>query len=230
MDVIILAGGRGGRLTGLCPPYYKPLLPINGVSQIVNCVSILDRLRDNISTIAVVTAPENTLPISQVLPKDSDITIVVQREPNGPGAGLLEGLKIGSDEHVMVLLADNIMTAADITAITRHEYAVAVTRLPEAASLQYTWWDSTSAVWREKCQAELDSDQDTIEAWCGPIIINRARTLAAYDRYSRWSENGELPIGPYLSELVPEGYYNVRVPMNCIDIGHLDYWRSENDN
>lgn len=229
MDVIILAGGRGGRLTGVAPPYFKPLLPVNGVPLIVNCINILDRWRDGIESITVVTAPENTLPISQLLPKDPGITIVVQREPNGPGFGLLEGLKIGTAEQVMVLLADNIMSADDIAAMVRHEYAVAVTTLPSAAALQFTWWNELGKMWLEKVP-HTDNLTDTIEAWCGPIIINRACTLAAYDRYSRWSENGELPIGPYLSELVPEGFYNVRVPMHCTDIGHIDYWRNENGN
>jgi hypothetical protein len=229
MDVVILAGGRGGRLTGLCPPYYKPLLPINGVSQIVNCVNILDRVRDNINTITVVVAPENALPIAQVLLKDPDISIIVQREPSGPGAALLEGLKVGHDEHVLMLLGDNVMTKADIEAVTRHEYAVAVTDLPRAAALQYTWWNSEQVRWVEKVEVPNSMTQETIEAWCGPIIINRDLTIAGYNTVShRHAGRGELPIGPYLDMMSP--WPQARVPLNCIDIGHLDYWRNENGN
>lgn len=229
MDVVILAGGRGGRLTGIAAPYHKPLLPINGVPNVVNCVNVLNRIRnhDGVDSITVVVAPENALVISQVLPHcDDDITVVVQREPRGPGYALLEGLKCGEDANVMVLLADNILTHDDIEKIVAFEYAVAVTTLPASAALQYTWWDSTHGIWREKEPALLNVGNTTIEAWCGPITINRDLTLEAYGRIiaSRWDNGTELAVGPYLAQFVPGGNAN-RVPLNCTDIGHLSYWR-----
>lgn len=227
MDVIILAGGRGGRLTGIAAPYHKPLLPVNGVPLIVNCVKVLERWRgDPIKRVTIVVAPENALPISQLL-VDEDVTYIIQPRPTGPGESLRHGLVPGSSKRVMVLLADNIITAFDIQAmIKRDGYVIGVTTLPLTASLQFTYWNDELKMWVEKVQAPRSLGQETIQAWCGPLIIDRKLATDLFEDLRKTNHcDVETPIGPYLDHIAPNAS---RVQVNCTDIGHIDYWRNEN--
>jgi bifunctional N-acetylglucosamine-1-phosphate-uridyltransferase/glucosamine-1-phosphate-acetyltransferase GlmU-like protein len=228
VDVIILAGGRGGRLTGIAPPYFKPLLPVDGVPLITNCVRVLDRWRgDPIKQVTIVVAPQNALPITQLL-KNEDVAYVVQDEPRGPGDSLWAGLQIGKSQRVMVLLADNTVTAMDIQALIRSQrHAIGVKQLPIAASLQFTYWNSEHKMWVEKVQ-HTNSLEDSIEAWCGPLIINRELATDLYNDLRATNHcDVEIPIGPYLDTIAPNA---ARVHVSCTDIGHINYWRNENGN
>lgn len=116
---IILAGGKGTRMAGVCP-LPKPLLPVGGKPVITHIVDELRRHR--IFRTYVVVSQDNRQEIKDALVSrytEMDFTFVVQEEPSGPGHAIKEAmLKVAALEHpedsVVVVCADTIFRVGEL--------------------------------------------------------------------------------------------------------------------
>lgn len=221
MDAVVLAGGRGLRLAGITPPFYKPLLPIDGVPLVTRAVNHAV-VSDLIENIVVVVAPENALPICQVLPLHAGRSIytVVQPTPLGPGDALRIGLQTAArSDDVLVLLADNVMTDAQVEDVIKLR-GVSTKRYERHAAVRFTRWDRDKARWVEKVDVtstQVDAD-DMVTCWVGPIVVNRTRALRTLHMMT---SDTELLIGPYLSDILATAKH---VHTDAYDIGTPEGW------
>lgn len=215
IDTIILAAGRGSRLDGIAAPFHKPLMVINGRPMIRNAIE--QSRREVFGDVIVVSAPENTLPLSQVL-TGIDAKFIVQREPQGPGAALALGLQLVTTEKVLILMGDNTLQSSDVAAILdTAESAEAVTvvgthRVPSQDAERFTFLDEDGK-WKEKVKPVSNY---IVDCWIGPIL---ADTQDIADVLEWWREKAaqdeELPIGPLFNHLKQVS----TVPVSCEDIG-----------
>lgn len=217
MDTVILAGGRGSRLEGVMPPYYKPLMVVSGrplISRLVDHAWI-----SNGGEIIVVVAPENALPIAQVLThremKGAPVIMVVQPEPSGPGAALLLGLRMTLSEDVMVLMGDNVITQQDIAKVSgaKSRNAIGITGVSAAQAARLTYWTGQS--WVEKEPVPNDNT-GVINAWVGPFKANKVELQNAVAKNGvQTPYTQELPIGPAFNYLTGVE----RIAVTAFDIG-----------
>ena len=120
MDVVILAGGRNERLRGIVPPFMKPLLVVNGQCLLVNAARLACEAAGRTNRVIVVTAPQNTLQISEVLQDAGladSVDLVVQPAPRGPGDALLRAFKMVGTKNTLILLGDNSLSRQDVETI-----------------------------------------------------------------------------------------------------------------
>lgn len=214
MHVIILAAGKGSRLAGVMPPYFKPLMTINGECLLVRTLrQVHDVFQGASYDVTVVAAPENALPICQVLnDAEMDADIIVQRQPAGPGAAVLRALN--DSQTSLVLMGDNLMNRQAIvdvaSAVGSGSKAAVGGRLSESTSESSTRQRVGTGLWVEK---EPVSELDKLSfSWIGPVC---ARTRDLRDALlMQAAVNGELPIGPSFNILKPEC-----VEVECTDIG-----------
>lgn len=219
MDTVILAAGRGERLNGIMPSFWKPLLVVNGLPLIRQSVQLAHNVGSK--RVVVVVAPTNAGPISEVL-AGLNAMFVVQREPRGPGSALHIGLELTRDNKVMVLMGDNVLTLKDVSAVAEAEpFGIGVQHLPPDSSVERFTRRTRNGIWVEKMRlAEQDvcgDDSSThgyVEAWVGPITIdaNAARIALAPSH----APEEEIPIGPFLNDLCPGAQ---RVQVSSIDVG-----------
>ena len=213
MDGVILAGGRGGRLNGVAATWLKPLLPIDGVPLITRAV---DAAWEFCSRVAVVVAPQNAGAISDVL-GPREVTLIVQREPRGPGDALLVGLQVVRSEHALVLLADNVLGPRDVAQLVERR-GVGVRRLPPEQSERFTRFDHVHNRWVEKVPVEANQidSSNLVTCWVGPLVVDSEK---AHDVLLGCSGvPGELLLGPYLSEICAD----VRTPVEARDVGTVE--------
>lgn len=213
MDTVILAAGRGDRLSGITPPFHKPLLVINGQPLVKQAVE--RGVQAAAGYVTVVVAPENAAPISAVL-GDRNVRMVVQRTPTGPGNALCLGLLLCRPGRVLVLMGDNITSFDDIKrCVDAGGYSIGVQAVTAEEALRFTWRDQHGA-WREK-EAPTDADADPgsgmFTAWVGPLVIDRDAALTVYRDYYA------SDIGPHLNDLRPDTASVTLVPVSTLDIG-----------
>lgn len=223
INVVILAAGRGSRLAGVMPPFLKPLMTINGQSLLVTSARQAgDVLFDTDEMkLTVVTAPENTLPIVQLL-NDAEIegNIVVQRNADGPASALELALD-PLTHHTMVLMGDNTMEPSAISrVITPNDANIAVVggrvvtdpRNPSIES--FTRFRTKTEEWVEK--VPVTSDDESSFVWLGPLYLptEELHSLLKKNADHR-DQNGERPIGPLLGQFTDV----LRVNVSCTDIG-----------
>ena len=209
MDCVILAAGKGSRLDGITAPYHKPLLVVNGKSLIAHAV---DHALAYCRKVIVVVAPENALPISQVL-GERHVKMIVQRRPGGPGAALRLALGLVTSSHVLVLMADNLFgpdDIADVVGTDTHSSAVGVTPVDAELARRLTW-RRTDGTWFEKV-APTPEDGTSVLAWVGPLKLDVVEIARAIDS---WGEQGECPIDPLLNQCKIDKLVSV----NTLDIG-----------
>ncbi len=216
MDTVILAGGRGSRLTGLVPEFHKPLVPINGSPLVAQAVE--HGLKQGGLAI-VVTAPGNTELVHQALPDHRKIRLVVQRHPDGPGAALLLGLEAASSDRVMVLMADNLMSSEDVLSVARQgeeSCAVAVRVVPMEDAMRFTRIVGTHTY--EGDALHDDERGETYSCvWVGPLVIDRKKAVSVLKNADSPSDGRELKIGPFLPKIAPD-FVTVDVE-SCFDVG-----------
>jgi choline kinase len=223
MDTVILAAGRGSRLDGIAAPYHKPLMVINGQALIVQLVQI--SLQATPGDIIIVAAPENTLPLCQLLnarfPRESRLRVVVQTSPSGPGDALLLGLELAGTDEVLVLMGDNVTTFSDIRRIVDEPgnmaigiQALAVEEVERFTRMRQRPGGGTE--WVEKVPATLDADgieHGMALAWVGPFKAPTREFETAL--LTLQSREAERPIGPAFN-----CFPNARaVAVHSIDIG-----------
>jgi len=221
MDTVILAGGRGSRLSQIVPEFYKPLVKVNGKALVAQAAE--HALATTDGNIVVVAAPQNAQALDAALPSDRRIQIVVQRSPNGPGSALLLGLEAVRSEFAMVLLADNLMTRGDVTSVAnigqyRDACAVAVRDVDAEEAMRFTRVlpDGTTREAEPLREDELQNGK--ICVWVGPLVVD---TRKGIDVLSAAGEaGGEYKIGPWIPAIAPN--FGVVSVSSCWDVGVPD--------
>jgi UTP-glucose-1-phosphate uridylyltransferase len=229
VDAVILAGGRGSRMFGATPEYYKPLLRVDGTPLVVSAVRLA--LAAGVVQPVVVVAPQNAEAIANVLDTEK-ATLIVQREPLGPGHALLLGLTVtphvnaGASTRVLVLLSDNIMSIEDVKAVTAHDAAVGIRRVEHADAARFTRFENNRWVEKTPLPNTEDDDPAPVPCWVGPFVAPRyslVRTLSGLlERHD--PEAGEVAIGPHLNQLlgVLPGQQPQLVSVNAHDVGTIE--------
>lgn len=216
MDAVILAAGKGERLRDLTPAFHKPLLPIDGVPLVSRAVDLAHVA--GVDRPVVVVAPSNADIISRVLGK-RDVALVIQREPRGPGDALLTGLMHRTrptlSDRVLVLLADNVSTDADVAAVAEEKTAIGVKKISWQDAQRFTRWEDGH--WIEKIP--LGPGHHSRLCWVGPFVGWRENMETALI-HAQPSENDELLIGPLLSAFML-GDIGPIVEVSSYDVGTL---------
>lgn len=226
MDAVILAAGRGERVRDVAPPFFKPLIEVDGVPLVRRHVQLA--IDAGTTTPVVVVAAENAYAIDRAL-EGLPARLVIQREPLGPGHALLIGLCVEPDpfqssDRVLVLLSDNVVTETDVAKLTGLPYTgVGVREVACAEAYRFTRLEGTRWVEREPL---TDETPDPVPCWVGPFVgWRQAMMRTLRDVVGNVSE---ALIGPYLNELT--GTYArgraVTVPVSSYDIGTPEAYRA----
>lgn len=219
MDAIVLAAGKGSRLEGVMAPYHKPLMVVNGRPIIWTAVH--HALQVGANQVTVVVAPENALPISQVLdvePEwDHKVQLLVQKRPKGPGDALYKALKIAhagspTRSKTLVLMGDNVSSFADVQKINQiPDFAVGVQYFSAEEAIRFTRWDYGRRRWVEGEDIDPLNEVDStgmIACWVGPFVCPSNIMMSALEVLYRGTPAGkEVKIGPafnYMSDLEPK--------------------------
>jgi molybdopterin-guanine dinucleotide biosynthesis protein A len=224
VETVILAAGRGSRLKNLAPPYFKPLMIVDSEPLIRRLVRTAWEVSGD--RVVVVAAPENTLPLCQVL-DGLPAEIVVQRAPLGPGDALLTGLGLVTSPEVCVLLGDNVMSTKDQHSVAQAVVpAVGVVLLPPAKAGRYTYL-TPDGVWVEK-QPPRETGSDDAErlaCWVGPLKLETEAIRFAIETFAKetTAPGQEIPIGPLLNQQGPA----TLVEVSSVDIGVPEMWAAQ---
>lgn len=217
---MILAGGKGSRLEGVMPPYWKPLLPHQG-RCLIN--KIYEQVRPHTDRVFVVVAPENALQISQVLPKESGVIIVVQPEAKGPGDALVLALRLTKSDKVLVVMGDNLMPDDDIKRVcaavddSSCGFVIGTGTVPNVdAARRFTRVYDRGAWVHIEEGPQVTPGEVPYVVWCGPLVLPVEYTLTAMERnYNDVNKLGERKIGTHLGDIgTPK-----LVPCDAIDVG-----------
>jgi bifunctional N-acetylglucosamine-1-phosphate-uridyltransferase/glucosamine-1-phosphate-acetyltransferase GlmU-like protein len=225
IDAVILAAGRNARLGEAVPPFYKPLMTVDGVPLIVQAVDLAAKFCHSVT---IVAAPENVLPMMHVL-NGRDVFVNVQTKPNGPGDALRIGLRGLDAEKSLVMMGDNTFRYADIqkmiTAGARcDETAVVGTGLePTAAAENFTMithQDGNLIRFREDKTSSvplsyIDPATGMVTVWKGPLLLPTGRAQLVFGNKQKF-DYGEMKIGPLLNDFADQ---MVLVDVQTQDIG-----------
>lgn len=210
LDAVVLAGGRSDRLAGVVPPHHKPFIVVNGHSLVLNAIHLAYAARAE--RIIVVTCPEITLPLAQLvdtLEPEIRARVIITVHAQGVGPALWYGATLAQNPRLLVLMADNVMSLEDVNLVSNERYAVGVRQMSTLDAYRFTRW--VRGRWVEDSVSAAESD--LTQVWCGPLILSRDCVL----RYSDMLPGGK--IGRNLDNLVPDPADLVRVPVECVDIG-----------
>jgi glucose-1-phosphate thymidylyltransferase len=119
MKALLLAGGTGSRLQPLTFGVNKHLLPVGKQPMIGHALSFLSRV--GIHSVAIVTTPEDLSGYGRLIAADvhpyndfDGIYLTVQHKPQGIADAIHYGEAfVGSEEPILVMLADNIYSEED---------------------------------------------------------------------------------------------------------------------
>lgn len=199
MDAVILAGGKGSRLDGVMPPWWKPLMPVMGLPLVCR---IVDQVEMYVERTFIVVAPENALQVTQVL-GNREATLIVQRTARGPGDALRLALDLSRASAALVLMGDNLIADGDIRAVvdTGRDFVVGVQRVPFEESHRFT--RVISPVEFEEGPNNTADPLTGALVWCGPLILPRDHTLETLSTRLPDLQLGisELKIGTHFTEL-----------------------------
>lgn len=225
MDAVILAAGRGERVRDLAPEFHKPLLPIDGTPLVCRAVDLA--LEAGVHTPVVVVAPSNAEAISGAL-EDRSAQLIIQREPRGPGHALLVGLSVyprgahRAADRVLVLLSDNVVSRADVEAVSACETAIGTKKIERREAHRFTRFENNEWV-EKKSIGKLDGSP--FECWVGPLVVWRSNTVKALQLVcEEFDGSGEVLIGPYLRSFMTLGNH-VLVPVSSFDVGTIESYR-----
>lgn len=221
MDAVILAGGKGSRLDGVMPPYWKPLMPINGLPLICK---IYDQVADQgvIDNIFIVVAPENALQVAQVM-NGRNAYLVVQQRATGPGDALLLGLQLTKAETVLVLMGDNIMPDDDLVNVVDGsrdtDFVIGTgTVLTADEARRFTRiYEDGFRIEEGPDVSPPDFRDGPYTVWCGPLVLPVEKTIAALRATPGLDAPlGERKIGTHLHAI---GQEPMLVNCAAVDIG-----------
>lgn len=168
MDTVILAAGRGSRLEGIAPPFFKPFMIIDGKPLISRLV---DQSREVTSgNIIVMASPENAQLLFQTIGSglgNQFIMIQTRHMDTGPGQALKQALQFCQTDKTLVLMGDNIINTADIKkcvdiAVSQDDVVVGIAHKKWTEAHNFTRFRPEQfgepAVWLEK-QPFAESEQ-----------------------------------------------------------------------
>lgn len=217
MDAVILAGGKGSRLNGVVPPYWKPLTLVNQRPLICH---IYDQAAScgEVDNVFVVVAPENALPVSQIMGRRRPY-MVVQRSAVGPGDALRLALALTRADAVLVLMGDNLMPDSDVHACVRagadNPYVIGtgvVDTVQQAARFTRVYSDGRDV---EEGPNVSWPSRPPFTVWCGPLVLPVNDARRALD-IGVGDDETEQKIGTHLRHLRCDP---VLVPCSAVDIG-----------
>jgi hypothetical protein len=225
MDAIILAGGRGTRVEGLAPAFYKPLLPYKDVPMVTLAVDLA--IRAGVTCPVVVAAPANAEAICEAL-DGRPAFVVIQRQPLGAGHALLLGLQASPRplvdcDRVLVLLSDNVSSDSDVNAVTAHPTAVGIQYIERINAFRFARLNDDGR-WCEKERLKLDGNP--VPCWVGPFVGWRNRMVRVLsEAVEQRKPDEEVYIGPYLGRFMYEETKCPLVPVDSLDLGVTDEYR-----
>ena len=118
MKGIVLAAGKGTRLYPMTKPVCKPLLPVYDKPLIYYPISVL--MQAGISEILVIVPPQETDTFRALLGDGSQFGISIFYAEQPVARGIADALLIGQefvgDDHVCLVLGDNIFYAPTLAA------------------------------------------------------------------------------------------------------------------
>jgi bifunctional N-acetylglucosamine-1-phosphate-uridyltransferase/glucosamine-1-phosphate-acetyltransferase GlmU-like protein len=241
MSGVVLAGGKGERLQGIAAPYHKPLIILNGESLVSRAVR--QALDVGCKDVLVITAPENTLPISQVLAEYGDqVRILVQRKADGPGDAVMLASQVVFGSHMLILMGDNYTPNEDVVSVVEesfelqpddqyHNVWVVGTEMKSGKEAErFTY--RTSAVnntWVEKNSDGELKETDMVECWLGPLFVSCASFRIAMHLFTSHNpeveDSGELPIGPIFTYADAQNFLTCTT--RTIDVGTVGWETTE---
>lgn len=199
---VVLAAGRGARLTPHVPAYHKPLLTVNGRTIVAQAVENLVNNVPDIDEIVVVVSPSNAHQIVQVTTHITpNIQYVIQPEAGGPGDALSRALhRAAPHDEVIVVMGDNVLGEHDVENVfTEHRgggITVGISSMPVESAVRFARLDG-SARWVEGPRSV--AEEDMVQAathqtvWLGPI---RLLAGAWFDHRDKCRVGDEVKIAP----------------------------------
>lgn len=220
MDAVILAGGKGSRLEGVVPAYWKPLTLLNGV-PLVQRIYDQCSAQEAIENVFIVVAPENAHPISQIMHGRRPY-MIVQPSPRGPGHALQLALELSRADTALVVMGDNLITDDDVERVcelgVENEFVIGTAQLPtaaEAARFTRIYSDGLIEEGPEVTDnTPLGRPTPKFTVWCGPLVLPVNDALRALCHGH--DESGEHKIGTHLKYIKKKP---MLVPCSALDIG-----------
>ena len=221
LHAVIPAAGRGMRLSanGICQPYMKPLMAINGEPIVARLARQVHDAGAEVVTIVV--APENSEAIHYATRK-LDVRYAWQGYPTGP----LDALRIGvanlPTKTTLMVSADNLLdTEFIVDCVDAAESdgggAVGVDFVHRDQVRRFSRLINATHQWEEGPVVTEQPEEDYL-VWAGPLVFS-TELLFTYDRPSNL---GETLIGPALNHLEIEHY----VQGTAYDIGVPEAWEN----